>query len=89
MLLQAYSWAWVVINLEEISVIELLGGPLTLAEKQLLMVSGFLLAIFSFGKYMEYREVKKEYENWKNNRIRNKLLRKRRQRHLEVPPFSF
>ena len=43
--------------------IEFLGGPLTLAEKQLLMVSGFLLAIFTFGKYMEYREGKKEYEN--------------------------
>ena len=69
--------------------IEFLGGPLTLAEKQLLMVSGFLLAIFTFGKYMEYREGKKEYENWKNNRIRNKLLRKRRQRRMEVPPFSF
>ena len=69
--------------------IEFLGGPLTLAEKQLLMVSGFLLAIFTFGKYMEYREGKKEYENWKNNRIRNKLLRKRRQRSMEVPPFSF
>ena len=69
--------------------IEFLGGPLTLAEKQLLMVSGFLLAIFTFGKYMEYREGKKEYENWKNNRIRNKLLRKRRQRRIEVPPLSF
>ena len=69
--------------------IEFLGGPLTLAEKQFLMVSGFLLAIFTFGKYMEYREGKKEYENWKNNRIRNKLLRKRGRRRMEVPPFSF
>ncbi|MEY2706704.1 MAG: hypothetical protein RI905_455 [Pseudomonadota bacterium] len=69
--------------------IEFLGGPLTLAEKQLLMVSGFLLTIFTFGKYMEYREGKKEYENWKNNRIRNKLIKRRQRRHLEVPPFSF
>ena len=69
--------------------IDWLGGPLTLAEEQFLTVSGFLLAIFIFGKFMEIREAKKEHQEWKKNRIRNKLLRKRQRRDLEVPPFSF
>ena len=69
--------------------IDWLGGPLTLAEEQFLAVSGFLLAIFIFGKFMEIREAKKEHQKWKSNRIRNKLLRKRQRRNLEVPPFSF
>ncbi|MEY2707317.1 MAG: hypothetical protein RI905_1069, partial [Pseudomonadota bacterium] len=38
--------------------IDWLGGPLTLAEEQFLAVSGFLLAIFIFGKFMEIREAK-------------------------------
>ena len=69
--------------------IDWLGGPLTLVEEQFLAVSGFLLAIFIFGKFMEIREAKKEHQEWKKNRIRNKLLRKRQRRDLEVPPFSF
>ena len=69
--------------------IDWLGGLLTLAEEQLLAVSGFLIAIFVFGKFMEIREAKKEHQKWKSNRIRNKLLRKRQRKNLEVPPFSF
>jgi hypothetical protein len=45
--------------------IDWLGGPLTLAEEQFLAVSGFLLAIFIFGKFMEIREAKKKHQEWK------------------------
>ena len=69
--------------------IDWLGGPLTLAEEQFLAVSGFLLAIFIFGKFMEIREAKKKHQEWKNNRIRGQLFRKPQQCHLEVSSFGF